>query len=640
LAFFTGALIVRSFRELTFRGSQEIANLALWAVPPRPPVDAVQDRTHLPDPSQVVARLKGTEYADQTVRLAEEVLAHRVPLLDRVIETGDAIDWRRDYTCGRSSPLRYFKLVPYLDIAQVGDHKWIWELNRHQHLVLLAQAYCITKREQFSAEVFSQLESWISANPFMRGINWASALEVAFRALSWIWIDHLLGARMDPLLYRRFLATLTRHGAYLEANLSIYFAPNTHLLGEALALYAIGLFYPSLPQAGRWRRRGSDLMNAQLDVQVREDGSHFEQSSYYHLYALDMGLFFYVLAGRPEHLRPKLERMAEYLDALAGPARTLPFLGDDDGGRLFHPYGRRDTFARANLALCGVLFDRPEWITCTADLPEIAGWWLGTACLDLRKPVSKPRASRLFPQAGIASMESGDRHVLVDAGAFGAVGAGHSHSDTLSLVASEEQEEILVDAGSFTYVGDPDWRNWFRSSAAHNTLSVDGFDQADPAHAFRWLNPPEVNIRNWTSSPERDYLDATCSYRGFTHRRRVLFRKPDLVFVLDHIEGPAGEHRVEVFWHPGGRLTRLGPSCFQIGSRARLHLASPQGEIEFGENSGYGWRSRVFGEKQPAPYLCWRSRQSLPLTTAAVLDFSGRADSFTLASICSEFEAS
>ncbi len=120
----------------------------------------------------------------------------------------------------------------------------------------------------------------------------------------------------------------------------------------------------------------------------------------------------------------------------------------------------------------------------------------------------------------------------------------------------------------------------------------------------------------------------------------MLFRKPDLLFVLDTVEGPPGEHLVEILWRPGGRLTRLGPTCFQIGSRARLILAAPHGETEFGENSGLGWRSRVFGEKEPTPYLCWRSRQPLPLTAGAALDFSGRADTFTLESICSEFEGS
>src|ERR1700689_3490415 len=112
-----------------------------------------------------------------------------------------------------------------------------------------------------------------------------------------------------------------------------------------------------------------------------------------------MAVTWFVLAGRPENFRARIERMAEYLDALMGPARKLPFLGDDDGGRWFHPYGPRDRFGRATLATCGVLFGRPEWIADPRDLEEQAAWWLGP-----RRVQSAParHISRLFAATGSA----------------------------------------------------------------------------------------------------------------------------------------------------------------------------------------------------------------------------------------------
>src|SRR5438093_7219010 len=109
------------------------------------------------------------------------------------IETGPTIEWRRDYINKVDSGTGYFRLIPYLDFARVGDHKMIWELNRHQHLTLLAQAFLLTGAKEFFAEIKNQWESWIASNPYQRGINWASALEVAFRALSWSWVYHLAG---------------------------------------------------------------------------------------------------------------------------------------------------------------------------------------------------------------------------------------------------------------------------------------------------------------------------------------------------------------------------------------------------------------------------------------------------------------
>lgn len=92
----------------------------------------------------------------------------------------------------------YFRRIPYLDFARVGDHKYIWELNRHQHLVVLAQAYRLTGRAEYLAEAQTQVTHWLTENPPLRGINWTSALEVAFRALSWVWLDALAGAVLPP----------------------------------------------------------------------------------------------------------------------------------------------------------------------------------------------------------------------------------------------------------------------------------------------------------------------------------------------------------------------------------------------------------------------------------------------------------
>src|SRR5262249_34115124 len=151
--------------------------------------------------------------------------------------------WRRDYVSGRESGLEYFRRIPYLDFSRAGDHKIIWELNRHQHLVALAQAHLFSGEESVLRDLWSQLGSWLEQNPFCRGMNWTSALEVAFRALSWAWIEHLAGSRMPEALRRPWLRSFYQHGQYLEYNLSVYFSPNTHLQGEALALHVLGVLF-------------------------------------------------------------------------------------------------------------------------------------------------------------------------------------------------------------------------------------------------------------------------------------------------------------------------------------------------------------------------------------------------------------
>src|SRR5579863_5617624 len=184
---------MRSPREIAFRLGQEVRNLQLVAFPPKCHADAGWPLTGLPDPASIAQQLRSTEFATRVLQTAEEVLAHRFPLLGFALDTGPDIEWRRDYVAQLSTGTQYFRLIPYLDAKRAGDHKNIWELNRHQHLVLLAQAFRLTEQRQYLDEIGTELDSWFEANPVQRGINWASALEVAFRSLSWMWVDHLAG---------------------------------------------------------------------------------------------------------------------------------------------------------------------------------------------------------------------------------------------------------------------------------------------------------------------------------------------------------------------------------------------------------------------------------------------------------------
>ena len=233
-----------------------------------------------------------------------------------------------------------------------------------------------------------------------------------------------------------------------------------------------------------------------MDRQVHADGSHFEQSTYYHVYALDMFRFTSLLEPQSPAYLEKLSRMVEFRDAVMGPARRLPLFGDDDG-----------------------------WPVLPTLRPERSLW--------------RQRQSKLFPDIGIAVMVAGPVHIVIDAGSFGPWSSGHSHSDTLSFIARAGDEDVLIDPGTYTYVGDPVERDRFRGSAAHNTIRIDGRDQAVPAGPFGWKDQPRVKIHEWSTSPLEDRLDAECSYAGFTHRRRFRFQKSNAeLFVSDEVTGP------------------------------------------------------------------------------------------------------
>ena len=615
---------MRSSREIAFRLRQEAWNLRMWLRPPRLPESASRSMApKLPDATEVAEKLRNTAYARHVVSLADEILTHRFRLLGLVMDLGEKIEWRRDAGHNKTTGLSYSRRIPYLDFERAGDHKIIWELNRHQHLVILAQAFLFTGREEFLREAERELTSWWQQNPMLQGINWCSALEVAFRALSWIWLDHLAGRHLR--VRDQLLESLYQHGCYLEANLSRYFSPNTHLLGEAVALEALGVLYPGFPHAQRWRQTGARVMEQELDRQVRADGSHFEQSSYYQVYALDFYLLHRLLSGAEPGREQKLPRRAEYLESLMGPPRRLPLLGDDDSGRVFGlPYGYGEP-GRATLATAANLLGY-DFAFHRDDLAEQAAWWLGSEIVDRAKATGGNEHSRLYANAGIAVMQADSVQAVIDGGGFGAGTAGHSHSDTLSLIIRAAGEEILIDPGTYTYVSDPRWRNWFRGSSAHNTIRINGRDQAIPVHAFRWAEPPEAKLLDWETTTEQDYFDGVCRYGGFEHRRRVVLLRRDLVMlVLDEIQGPPGKHLVEQFWHFALPPQKVANGCYRIGQEHRFWFSvAGGGQVEVTEGGEHGWRSPALGLKEPAPVLRVHETCELPVRWASGFGFGSR----------------
>jgi hypothetical protein len=599
---------MRSPAELKFRLRQEIANLYLAAARPRFEGEIESGLSLLPEPRPVAEALRGTLFEFTVLATAQSILAHRFPLLGVTVETGPNIEWRRDYINNMTSDAKYFRRVNYLSFEAIGDHKFIWELSRHQHLVLLAQAHFFSGNREYLAEIFAELESWFEQNPFQRGVNWTSALEVAFRSLSWLWLWHFCAEEMPADLRRRFLTSLYQHGRYLYENLSIYFSANTHLLGEAIALHALGTLFPALPNAHTWQERGGRVVEEQLAAQVKPDGSHFEQSTYYHVYAVDFFAFYYLVAGRPKHLEPAICKMAEYLHWLLGPAGRIAYFGDDDGGRFFHPQGKRDEFGRATLTTCGLLFNREEWIGSREDIAAQAAWWLGArTLLQSRSSADPPKGGKAFKDAGALFLQSNDLYVQFDAGPLGWAGAGHSHADTLSFVVWHKNELALTDPGTLTYLGNPTARERFRSTAAHNTVTIDGLSQAQPAGAFRWAEKPAVELRAFVTTENGGTVDAVCQYRGFTHRRRLSLDDGRIV-VLDEISGPPGEHDVQQVWN-------LGPAAGQI--HLSFSEAADQADAEF---------SPAYGLKLPARALLVKRRGTLPISLAMSLDTRRKAE--------------
>ncbi len=586
--------------------------------------------------------------SDEIVEEADAVCLHRFNLLGyKALDYGPEIDWHLDAVHGKQAPRKAWYKIDFLDFSRVGDHKVIWELNRHQHLVTLAKAWLLTRDRRYLDELAAQWYSWQRANPYPLGINWASSLEAGFRSLSWLWIRELLASSdvCPPALADDLARGLAVHGRYIEGSLSTYFSPNTHLIGEAVALFFIGTLCPQFRHAARWRELGWRTLTAEAARQVRPDGVHFEQSLYYHVYALDFFLHARQLAVRnavriADDFEPTILRMLEVIRALAQSAPPEGF-GDDDGGRVFDPRRDRTENMTDPLAIGAGIFARSDF-KAAAGLTEEAIWLLGPedlALFDALKECPPAAESKAFEAGGIYVMGAAPagrppQQMAIDAGPQGAGRCGHGHADALSVRVGIGGRGWLIDPGTFCYVGNHQDRNYFRGTSAHNTMRVDGEDQAVAEGPFAWSAVPGVQVERWPTG--MTFTLFAGNHTGYMrlidpvlHRRFVVqvnAGTEDAFWLVRDIAEGRDAHYLEVFWHFSADTSiEWAGDAFVASARASGSAKPAHLTLIAARDAGWSreltssYVSPAYGNRQEAPLVRFEARIKLPAECATLI---------------------
>jgi hypothetical protein len=558
------------------------------------------------------------------IEQAERVLLGQFDLLGlKRISFGDPVDWHFEPIANKRTPLLHWSRLNYLDANLAGDKKIVWELNRHQFFVTLGQAYWFTGEERFAHAFCSLITSWMDQNPPKLGINWASSLEISLRAISWTWALHFFryANALTPELFTRIAKHLHLSARHIETYLSTYFSPNTHLTGEALGLFYLGTLFPEFHEASRWQNTGENILIEQLQKHVKPDGVYFEQSSYYHRYTTDFYLHFLILLEAnaksiPSLLRDKLILLLDHLMYLTRPDGTTPFVGDDDGGRLVKlDQNPADDF-RSTLATGAVLFNRSDYKFVANNAATEALWLLGPAGIGswdglcARQP---EQTSKEFAESGFYVMRDGwapdSNYLLFDCGSHGTANCGHAHADALGFDLVVKGRRMLIDPGTYTYTGSSQMRDWFRSSAAHNTVTIDGESSSVAAGPFSWQTIADAAARNWISEKRFDYLVAEQS--GFMrspwralHRRGVLFLKNDYWVMRDSLTAQ-GKHQVQLWFHFDSGTAPLSGRDGQIQMISENERATRFQLNVFGHGGEWskqdGWVSHCYGSLEVAP---------------------------------------
>ena len=599
-----------------------------------------------PDLAAAIERMQPGAAA-AAVSAAEGVMRHEFDLLGSgPVELGESIDWHRDFKSGYRWPDGvHYERIDGRYLIPDSDIKVPWELSRAQFLPTLGRAYCFTGDERYPAEFVRLVEHWLAHNRPEAGVNWSCAMDVAIRAVNWLWAYQLMAD--SPVITDEFevrlWAGLYEHGRFLARNLEGLPGDvnSNHYLSDIAGLLFLGLLLPEFKEADTWRAIGEAGLVKEMDDQVLPDGADWEMSTSYHRLVTEMLLTCGVLCERngvelPDRFSERLSLMIDYTFAYTRPDGTVPIIGDADNGRLQRLTTWRETPLREFhdhrhlLAAGAVLYDRADWAAAADGCWEEALWLFGADAEEQGAFVAgwfecrhAPSRGALMPPASTSCGRLGS-YSIAKAGADGVRGSGgHMHNDLLSFEVFANGQPFVVDPGSYVYTADAAERNAFRSSLIHNGVVVDGreINRFDPDVLFEVPLESAPIVERWVTDEKKDLLVASHSgYRTLADpgdRQAVVAVRQD-VGAVDRLgsSGGGGAHSyfVPVQFSPGLEVSKLDGSA---AVRARAPhgpwldldvLVDPGLDVTVDE----GWVARSYGTRSRAPRVEFRFTASGP----------------------------
>ncbi|MBM3883462.1 MAG: hypothetical protein FJ387_27780 [Verrucomicrobia bacterium] len=471
-------------------------------------------------------------------------------------------------------------------------------------------------------------ESWIEGNARVGGDGW-HPYTVSLRLVQWLHAAYGFAPELDrdPEFRARWLAALYDQARFLRANLEFDVRGN-HLLENLRALAWAGLCFQG-SEARSWFEAAVRHWRKEQAEQILEDGGHFERNPGYHVVVLRLLLELATFCRRNQHpcaaeIEPGVERAARFLKSLLAPELKLPLLKDTtvDGAQAAESVlaaaalcmGQAQLKASASFGLYPLLlFGRQGWA-------QYESW--------PTQPVEADTG--VLPQSGFYILRDVRRrdHLVWDAGdVCPDYLPAHAHADMFSYELVVAGLRVVVDSGVYEYAPGA-WRDYFRSTRAHNTVEIGGEDQSEVWHSFRVgrrARPTPVSIRR-----VQDAYLLEASHNGYRHlpgkvqhRRAILWRPGAWWVIADHVLGhgqvPA---RSLLHFHPACTVKEVANSIWSVQRDDVTVWVTAMGhstsELTAGQTEPrlQGWYSERFGVLTKNPTLTLGAEHTAPYALA------------------------
>jgi uncharacterized heparinase superfamily protein len=510
----------------------------------------------------------------------------------------------------------------------------LWRYNLHYFDYALDLALLAKRRkdEKVAALLGRLFSDWINANPISEGVGWHS-YPVARRIVNWIQAVSL--ASSEAVFRNGEAEAAWRKSLYQQArymgNRLEFDCLGNHLLADAKALVFAGIFFGDRA-AAQWLDIGERLLWSGLREQVLEDGGHYERSPMYHAIVLQDFLevvLLFQLNGRevPPWARERLLSMGDFLSGISHPDGEIALFGDSAFAIAHSP---TDILAAAEM-----LLDSPgRWPGAKPGAYSSLLTPQAQKITARRSPSTKKCDS--WPATGYVALRGSDPgdQMLIDAKPMGPDHVpAHGHCSLFSYELSVAGERLVVDSGVDEYESGR-WRQFWRSTRAHNTVAVDGREQSEIWASFRVGRRCRV-------------LDTACiqqdssalfvgAHDGFTqqatpilHRRFIATLPGGVWLVLDEVTG-AGQHMIESFvhLHPEAicdvRETYAEIAMRSLRVRFHPYASASQGPMKMTcvrgrEEPIQGWYAPEFGKREANSVLSFSRDTTLPVKVGYVI---------------------
>jgi len=582
------------------------------------------------EPGESTADYYQPAWRSALVNQADKLLAHRFSFFGlHDVYLGDPINWHHDFNLDKTAPRGLSISIDYRDIRTSGDCKLVWEASRHYQLVVLARAWRITGEVKYAKELRDQIESWIEDNPFGHGMNWRSPLELGIRLINWVWAYDLArdSGVFDKDFMKKFLHSVYLHMWDVTKKFSQGSSANNHLVGEAVGVFIASSYFSQFPNAGKWRQESCKILDRELISQSFEDGCTREHALGYQYFVLQFYLFTALVGdktGKPlsDNYIHRLEKMFEFIGLMNEGGDEMPFFGDCDDGYVMDLGGTSRDF-RNLLCMGAIYFNNDKLKRAAGNYSESAYWIFGDAGFQKYTDINSVEnnqvlSSHAFEQSGYYLLQHGQPDteqaisVFMDCADLGYTSiAAHGNADALSFTLRAYGLDIFIDTGTYDYFTYPEWRNYFRTTRAHNTVMVDDCDQSVMQGPFLWGEKANSRVLQWQPDEQGGSIEA--EHDGYMrlndpvmHRRRIALNGSErIISITDTISANENHEVVLCFQlseHCEAELLdenivsiTLGKNSLQLQLDASLDVSLLKGST----SPKAGWVSRGYHVKVP-----------------------------------------